>query len=80
MNETMNGDGKKPLALFAILERNGKTVWLKVGAAFPNRDGSIAVNLDAIPVGPYRLQIREQRSWDEIRPANGTKLLAEVAP
>jgi O-succinylbenzoate synthase len=80
MNDSTNGGGKRPLALYAILERNGKTIWMKVGAAFANRDGSIAVNLDAIPVGPYRLQVREQRAWEDARPTNGTASLAEVQP
>ncbi len=79
MNETMNGEGKKPLALYAILERNGKTVWLKVGAAFPNRDGSIAVLLDAYPAGAHRLQIREQREWERNGAGEGGGGRAESA-
>ena len=54
---------------------------MKVGAAFANRDGSININLDAVPVGSYRLQVREQRVWDDARPSNGVPpSLAEVQP
>jgi hypothetical protein len=42
-----------------------------VGAAFTNRDGSITLYLDALPIGTNRLQVREQRAWEEGRPANG---------
>lgn len=40
-----------------------KGIWIKVGAAFENRDGSLSLNLDSIPPpeGPngWRLQLRE---------------------
>jgi hypothetical protein len=79
MNDSTTGGGKKPLAVYAILERNGKNIWMKVGAAFPHRDGSINVNLDAVPVGSYRLQVREP--WEDARPSNGVApALAEVQP
>jgi hypothetical protein len=81
MNDSTTGGGKKPLAVYAILDRNGKSFWMKVGAAFANRDGSININLDAVPVGSYRLQVREQRIWDDARPSNGAPPpLAEVQP
>jgi O-succinylbenzoate synthase len=73
MNEP---SGKKPLAVYAVLERKEgqKPFWLKVGAAFTNRDDSLTVVLDAFPTGTNRLQIREQREW-EPRPAgaNGSE-------
>jgi hypothetical protein len=37
--------------------------------AFTNRDGSIAIYLDALPIGTNKLQIREQR--DEGRSGTG---------
>lgn len=52
----MAENGKKNV--FALTERDGRTFWSKVGAAFTNKDGSINVNLDALPVSG-RLQIRE---------------------
>jgi hypothetical protein len=55
--------------VFAIYETNteGKERgrWVRVGVAFPNRDGSLNVLLDAIPLNG-RLQIR-----DRAEPQNG---------
>jgi hypothetical protein len=70
MNDS-SGAGKKPLAVYTIVERNEKKYWIKIGAAFTNRDGSITLCLDALPVGTNRLQVREQRIWDDARPTNG---------
>lgn len=39
-------------------EKSDKTYWLKVGSAFPNRDGSTNIFLDALPQNG-RLQLRE---------------------
>lgn len=66
---TENGNGaKKPLAVYAVIDRKeaGKpTIWLRIGAAFPNRDGSLTLLLDAFPATTNRLQVREQRFPDE---------------
>ena len=71
MNDTGSGS-KKYLSVFAIIDRKDKpSVWLKVGAAFQNRDGSTTLVLDAFPTGTNKLQIREPRAWDEPRPGNG---------
>ena len=56
-------------AVFALTERGDKTYWTRIGAAFVNKDGSISVNLDALPVSG-RLQIRDQEERDE-RPVRG---------
>ncbi len=69
MNDSTQAGGKKPLGVYAALERNERTHWFKLGAAFTNRDGSLTVLLDAVPIGTNRLQIREQRTWEEGRPA-----------
>jgi hypothetical protein len=54
--------GKKALAVFAVVEKeNRNAIWIRVGSAFTNRDGSINILLDAFPIGSNRLQIREQR-------------------
>ncbi len=71
MDDSVSGAGKKPLAVYAIIERKDRKHWLKLGAAFSNRDGSINLYLDALPVGTNCLQVREQRPWDEARAANG---------
>ncbi|HTP41178.1 MAG TPA: hypothetical protein VEI24_01870 [Nitrospiria bacterium] len=43
--------------VFAIAQRNGKSYWIRIGAAFINQDGSETVLLDALPV-TGRIQIR----------------------
>jgi hypothetical protein len=45
------------LTAFAITEKGESSYWTKIGAAFINKDGSINVELDALPVFG-RLQIR----------------------
>ena len=78
MNEPKGGGGKKNLAVYAIIERDGKSYWLRVGAAFPNRDGSVNLYLDAVPVMSNRLQVREQRDWDGARTAPAARAAAEA--
>jgi hypothetical protein len=48
-------------ASFALTERGDKTFWTRIGVAFTNKDGSITVQLDALPVSG-RLQIRDEES------------------
>jgi hypothetical protein len=63
MNETHEAGGRR-LAVFAITEpREGETKarWTRIGRAFDNRDGSIALLLNALPLGTDRLQVREER-------------------
>jgi O-succinylbenzoate synthase len=63
MND-VNGGERKRLSVLAVIERKDKpTVWMKVGVAFPNRDGSVTLLLDAFPVGTNKLQVREEREW-----------------
>ena len=53
--------GKKiPRQVFTVIERNGKSYWVRIGAAFSNQDGSETVLLDALPVNG-RMQIRSGR-------------------
>ena len=54
-------EGASMLNVFTIVERQGldKPFWVKIGAAFPNRDGSVNVYLDALPANG-RLHIRER--------------------
>jgi hypothetical protein len=70
MGDQKEASGKK-LAVYAINEKDGDRAawWQKIGMAFTNRDGSIAIYLDALPLGTNKLQIREPR--DEARPGPG---------
>ena len=52
-------DGARMMEVYTIVDKEGfeRSFWVKIGAAFPNRDGSINVYLDAFPVNG-RLQLR----------------------
>lgn len=54
-------NGAKMLEVYTIIERPGKerSVWVKVGAAFENRDASLNVYLNALPTNG-KLHIRER--------------------
>lgn len=65
MSQTREGSPKNKRVAYTIVERTeGKSFWVRVGTAFENRDGSLNVVLDAIPVNG-RLQIREYPPDDE---------------
>jgi hypothetical protein len=50
---------KKPWIAYNVIDKPGLTnrIWMRVGMAWLNRDGSINVILDALPVGG-RIQLR----------------------
>jgi hypothetical protein len=54
--------------VFTIVEREGlqKAIWVKIGAGWENRDGSLKVILNALPVSGEIL-IRDPRPYDESR-------------
>jgi hypothetical protein len=55
----------KPLAVYTVIEKqDGKDIWLRVGSGFHNRDGSLSLLLDAMPING-RLQVREYRPRDQ---------------
>ena len=58
-----NGKKKDFQIVYTIVQRGGRKFWVRVGAAFPNRDGSINVVLDAVPVNG-ELQIRDYRPYE----------------
>jgi hypothetical protein len=45
--------------VYTVTERNEKSFWTKIGMAFQNRDGSLTVRLDAVPINGV-LQIRDE--------------------
>jgi hypothetical protein len=61
-------DNNKPV--FALTERADKTFWTRVGIAFENKDRSITIQLDALPVSG-RLQIREHEDREERQEPGG---------
>jgi len=57
------GNGKKKTRavrhVFTVVDRSGKSFWVRIGAAFENYDGSETVLLDALPLNG-KMQIRTQ--------------------
>jgi hypothetical protein len=48
-----------------IERRNGEKYWMRLGSAFTNKDDSINVYLDAMPLGKdFHLQLRELTEED----------------
>ncbi len=75
-NGNGGGGGRRPWAAYNVVERNGKRFWSRVGSAFVNRDGSMNIYLDALPIGG-KIQIREDDRQREQRKEPGA--LAEEA-
>ena len=56
-----NDNAKKTHAVFTIVESGEggeRAIWRRVGSAYRNRDGSLSVYLDALPING-KLHIRE---------------------
>lgn len=52
------------LDALTVRESDGKSYWTRIGVAFPGRDGSYMVKLDAMPAsndGQYVIHLREPR-------------------
>jgi hypothetical protein len=58
--------------VWSIVERGqGKSFWTRVGVGFVNRDGSLTLRLDAIPISGT-LQVREWEPYDRrAEPSDG---------
>jgi hypothetical protein len=55
---------------YVITQRNDRNFWNRVGVAFVNKDGSINVKLEAMPVSG-EIQIRDYQPKDELASTNG---------
>ena len=55
-------------AVYTIVERKGsdRKLWVRIGTAFENRDGSKNVRLDALPVSG-EIHIRDAEKKNEAR-------------
>ena len=81
MNDTQEatfgegGAGRRWKVVYTIVEgRDGKKHWLRIGAAFENKDGSWNVRLDAMPVnGTLHIRDPEPVEGREGRGATGTR-------
>jgi hypothetical protein len=76
MNESIATESRGWKAVYTIVERPGgeKKKWVRIGNAFVNRDQSINVKLDAVPVnGAIHIrdideeEIERSRQWREQR-------------
>ncbi len=65
-------ESKQLKVVYAITERGEKSFWTKIGVAYTNRDGSITIKLDAVPVSGT-MQVREWTPRDEQQPGNGAR-------
>ena len=76
---TESGAWKKPWIAYNIIDKPGlrSRIWSRVGMAWLNRDGSINVVLDSLPLGG-RIQLRED-DRDRRAEARGTGALSVAA-
>ncbi|MGH7436345.1 MAG: hypothetical protein ACRENE_11790 [Polyangiaceae bacterium] len=50
--------------VYTVVERGqGKSIWVRVGVGFTNRDGSLNLRLDALPVSGT-LQVRDWEPYE----------------
>lgn len=60
--EQQSDEKKNYKAVYTVVTgRDDREHWVKLGAAFTNRDGSLTVRLNAVPVNG-KLVIRERRT------------------
>ena len=53
----------RPKVIYAIIDRPPRKHWLRVGLAFVNRDGSLNVRIDAVPLtGSLHIRDEPQRA------------------
>jgi hypothetical protein len=57
-------DATKMKVLWMITERADKSYWTRVGVGLVNRDGSINLVLEAVPLAGGRLQLRDYTPRD----------------
>ncbi len=57
-------DQAKMKVAYVITERGDRSFWNRIGVAFTNRDGSLSVKLDALPMSG-QIHIRDYSPRDE---------------
>lgn len=60
----------KRLAVFSIREGKGGSIWVRAGSAFVNKDGSLNVLLDVLPLDG-KLHVREAADKKDTAGAGG---------
>ena len=59
----MEEQTKNLKSVYTIVDRGGKTFWVRIGVGFTNRDGSLNLKLDAIPVNAT-LHVRDWEPYE----------------
>jgi hypothetical protein len=61
-------DSKQELKMvYTVVERAGKSYWVKIGIGSINKDGSMNLKLDAVPVNGT-MQVRDYEPRDDRKP------------
>ena len=69
-----SNNGSTTKIVYTVVERHPhKSFWTRIGAAFVNRDGSLTVRLDAVPINGT-MQIRDWTPREDARPAGSSSL------
>jgi hypothetical protein len=66
----------KRLAVFSIREGKGGSIWVRAGSAFVNKDGSLNVLLDVLPLDG-KLHVREAAEKRDGVQASGGRYAAD---
>lgn len=60
----MEDNSRDMKAVYTVVDRGqGKSFWIRIGVGFTNRDGSLNLRLDAVPVNGT-LQVRDWEPHD----------------
>jgi hypothetical protein len=57
-------EGTKMKILWMLTERGDRTYWTRIGVGYVNRDGSVNLTLDALPLASNKLQLRDYTARD----------------
>lgn len=69
----------KRLAVFSIRENKGGSIWVRAGSAFVNKDGSMNLLLDVLPLDG-KLHVREAGEKREAAPSTtGSRYMEPLA-
>ena len=75
-----SNNGSTTKIVYTVVERHPhKSFWTRIGAAFVNRDGSLTVKLDAVPINGT-MQIRDWTPREDTRPAGSSSSFASAKP
>lgn len=65
----MENGSKRVRAVYSVVpKQDGKELWMRMGSSFDNRDGSITLLLDAMPLGTNKLIIKDYQPRDAAGP------------